>query len=115
MKKVFNQIVDNPINIKIYFLPWLIVLSLLLRLLVVYFTKDTYIENEWNILFDNLVKYKSFSFYNFDNQLIPSVIVPPLYTFFLNLIKIITSFEGSNLYKFNPTEQFTMRKVTTSF
>jgi len=97
MKKVFNQIVDNPINIKIYFLPWLIVLSLLLRLLVVYFTKDTYIENEWNILFDNLVKYKSFSFYNFDNQLIPSVIVPPLYTFFLYLIKIITSFEGSNL------------------
>jgi len=97
MKKVFNQILDNPINIKIYFLPWLIVLSLLLRLLVVYFTKDTHIENEWNILFDNLVKYKSFSFYNFDNQLIPSVLVPPLYSFFLYLIKIIIPFKENNL------------------
>ena len=86
MKKVFNQILDNPNNIKIYFFPWLIVFSLLLRLLVVYFIKDTHIEHEWNILFDNLIKYKSFSFYNFDNQLIPSALVPPMYSFFLYLI-----------------------------
>ena len=97
MKKVFNQILHNSTNIKIYFLPWLIVFSLLLRLIVVYFTKDTHIENEWNILFENLVKYKSFSFYNLDNQLIPSVLVPPMYSFFLYLIKIVTTFQGNNL------------------
>ncbi len=97
MKKSINQILDNPNNIKNYFFSWLIVFSLLLRLLVVYFTKETHIEHEWNILLDNLIKYKSFSFYNFDNELIPSVIVPPMYSFFLYLIKIITNFEENNL------------------
>ena len=93
MKKIFNQILDNPNNIKNYFFSWLIVFSLLLRLLVVYFTKETHIEHEWNILFDNLIKYKSFSFYNFDNELIPSVVVPPMYSFFLYLIKILTVYD----------------------
>ena len=87
MKKSFNQILDNPIYIKIYLLPWLIVFSFLLRLLAVYFIKDIHIENEWNVLLGNLIKYKSFSFYSFNGQLIPSVLVPPLYSFFLYLVK----------------------------
>ena len=97
MKKSFNQILDNPIYIKIYLLPWLIVFSFLLRLLAAYFIKDIHIENEWNVLLGNLIKYKSFSFYIFDGQLIPSVLVPPLYSFFLYLVKIITTLEEKNL------------------
>ena len=41
MKKNINQILDSENNIKIYFLPWLIVFSFLLRLVAVYFYRDT--------------------------------------------------------------------------
>ena len=87
MKKNINQILDNENNIKIYFLPWLIVLSFLLRLIAVYFYRDTDLYssnvNEWNILLENLIKYKSYSLYIFENQPIPSVFMPPIYPFFL--------------------------------
>ena len=99
MKKNINQILDNIFNIKIYFLFWLIVLSFLLRLATVYFARDTHIghEQEWGILFENLINYKSYSYYIFNDQLIPSVFMPPMYPFFLYLLKVITSFEGENL------------------
>ena len=93
MKKNINQILDKDSNIEIYFLAWLLVLSFLLRLAVVYFVRDTHFDNEWNTLLDNLIKYKSYSFYTFDNLTIPSVYMPPIYPFFLYLIKVVTSFE----------------------
>ena len=72
MKKNINQILDNENNIKIYFLPWLIVLSFLLRLIAVYFYRDTDLYssnvNEWNILLENLIKYKSLTFYSFNEE-----------------------------------------------
>ncbi len=58
MKKNINQIFGNEAYIKIYFLPWLIVLSFILRIVTVYFFRDIHIDNEWNILLDNLIKYK---------------------------------------------------------
>ena len=74
MKKNINQILGNENNIKIYFLPWLIVLSFLLRLIAVYFYRDTDLYssnvNEWNILLENLIKYKSLTFYSFNGELI---------------------------------------------
>ena len=89
--------IKKNININFYLLLGLIILSFLLRFVVVYFVRDIAIGNEWNILIDNLVKFKSYSLYTFDNQLIPSVYMPPMYPFFIYLIKIITSFEGDNL------------------
>jgi len=90
-------------NKKIYFLSSLIVFSFLLRLISIYFYRDTDLNslnvNEWNILLQNLIKYKSYSFYTFDDQLIPSVYMPPLYPFFLYLIKMTSSLEG--LYLLN--------------
>ena len=97
MKKSINQILDNPINTKSYLLICLIAASFLLRILAVYFVKDTHIDNEWNVLLNNLTEYKSFSFYTFNNELIPSVLMPPMYVFFLYLIKTITFFDGNNL------------------
>ena len=101
MKKNINQILGNENNIKIYFLPWLIVLSFLLRLIAVYFYRDTDLYssnvNEWNILLENLIKYKSLTFYSFNGELIPSVIVPPMYAFFLYLVKVVTSFDEPGL------------------
>ena len=97
MKKNINQILDKESNIEIYFLAWLLVLSFLLRLAVVYFVRDTQIDNEWSILLNNLINYRSYSFYSFNDQLIPSVYMPPIYPFFIYLIKVITSFETENL------------------
>ena len=67
MKKNINQILDNSPKTKIYFLTWLILLSFLLRLISVYFVRDINIEHEWHILLDNLIKYKSYSFYIFND------------------------------------------------
>ena len=74
---------------KFNLLVWLILFSLLLRLITVYFVRDNHLDNEWQILLNNLVNYKSYSFYTFDNQLIPSVYMPPMYPFFLYLINQI--------------------------
>tara|TARA_Y100000590_G_C15694123_1_gene1004506 strand:- start:355 stop:1581 length:1227 start_codon:yes stop_codon:yes gene_type:complete len=75
----------------------LIVLSFLSRLITVYFVRDFHFDNEWDILLNNLINYKSFSFYNFNGELIPSSYMPPLYPFFLYLINILTSFKEQNL------------------
>ena len=96
MKKKINQILDNQIDIKNYLLPNLIVVSLLLRILTVYFIKDTHIEHEWNVLLNNLIEHKSYSLYSFNGKLVPSVLIPPMYAFFLYSIKVITSFDKSN-------------------
>jgi len=96
MKKSINQIIDNSINKKNYFLPWLIIISFILRLITAYFVRDTHIDNEWSRLLNNLVQYKSYSFYAFDGQLIPSTFLPPIYPFFLYLIKVSTSFKETN-------------------
>ena len=98
MKKSINQILDNTFNTKIYLLTLLILLSFLSRLVVVYFIRDVSIDNEWNILLDNLIKYKSYSFYTFQDQLISSALLPPAYPFFLYILKII-SFKRRNACK----------------
>jgi len=101
MKKNINQILDSENNIKIYFLPWLIVFSFLLRLVAVYFYRDTDLYssnvNEWNILLENLINYKSLAFYSFNGELVPSAFLPPMYAFFLYLVKATTSFEETGL------------------
>ena len=96
MKKNINQIFGNEAYIKIYFLPWLIVLSFILRIVTVYFFRDIHIDNEWNILLDNLIKYKTYSLYVFDGVPVPSVLLPPTYPFFLYLVKITTSLTDYN-------------------
>ena len=82
---------------KFNLLPWLILLSLLLRVITVYFVRDNHLDNEWQILLNNLVNYKSYSFYKFGNQLIPSAYMPPMYAFFIYFIRVVTFFEGTNL------------------
>ena len=97
MKKSINQILDNPTKINIYLLPWLLGISFLLRIITVYFIRDVSIANEWTNLLDNLINFKSYSYYNFNNELIPSVFMPPMYQFFLYFLKIISFFEGNTL------------------
>ena len=97
MKKKINQIFDNIIDRQNYLLVSLIVVSLLIRLLTVYFIKDTHIEYEWNILLNNLIEHKSYSLRSFNGEFVPSVLMPPLYVFFLYFIHTI-SFLGENYF-----------------
>ena len=85
----------QKINSKINFLILLIVSSFILRIATIFFFADTYIENEWGVLVKNLQIYKSYSIYIIDGQVIPSVYMPPVYAYFLYLIKIFT-FEKIN-------------------
>ena len=88
---------------KIYSWTWLIALSFLVRVITVFIfgEMDTNLYssnvNEWHILSDNLIKYKTYSFYVFDGQAIPSVFMPPLYAFCIYFLKISNSFEIINL------------------
>ena len=82
---------------KFNLLVWLILFSLLLRFVTVYFIRDNHLDNEWQILVNNLANYKSYSFYTFDNQLLQSAYMPPMYAFFIYFVKTVTSFDGTNL------------------
>ena len=73
----------------------LIALSFIIRLISIYFFHDTRVDNEWGILLNNLVKFKTYSLHTTENLSIPSVLMPPLYAYFLYFIKIIT-FEKIN-------------------
>jgi len=97
MKKNINQILDVENNVKNYFLYWLLIVSFVLRLVSTYFIRDFHFDHEWNILLDNLIKFKSYSYYTFDSQLVPSAVLPPLYAFFLYSIKLISSTDKANL------------------
>ena len=74
----------------------LIIFSFFARVASVLIYGDTIIYNEWNILLNNLIDYKTYSFYTFEDQLIPSTYMPPLYPFLLYFLKII-SFDLVNL------------------
>ena len=74
----------------------LIIFSFIARTVSVIIYGDTIIYNEWAILLNNLIDFKAYSFYTFENQLIPSAYMPPLYAFLLYFLKII-SFDLINL------------------
>ena len=79
------------ISIKNYFsLNLLLIFSLLVRVIAVFYFGDEKIEYEWSILVNNLYEHGVLAFYSFKDELIPSVYMPPLYVFFIFLLKLIT-------------------------
>ena len=79
------------ISIKNYFsLNLLLIFSLLIRVIAVFYFGDEKIEYEWSILVNNLYEHGALAFYSFKDELIPSVYMPPLYVFFIFLLKLIT-------------------------
>ena len=80
----------KKINNNYYFLFFLLITAFLARLISFYFYGDYYLSNEWKVLLNNLLSYKSYVYYNFEGNLIPSVYMPPAYPFFLYVIKLIS-------------------------
>ena len=75
---------------------YLILISFLARLTAVLLYGDTAIDHEWGILLNNLYNHKTYSFYEFENKLIPSSYMPPLYAFILLFLKVV-SFNKINI------------------
>ena len=79
------------INIKNYYnLQLLLIFSFILRIIATYYYGDNKLSYEWSILFNNLYNSGTLAMHSFDGKLVPSVYMPPLYVFFIFLIKHIT-------------------------
>ena len=87
------------INLKIFYsITFVLLFSFLLRVIAVYYYGDTQIENEWSQLLNNLYDNRTLSYRSFENNLIPSVYMPPLYVLFLFIIKLFVP-ENLNFVK----------------
>ena len=86
----------KKIKFKFSILFFLVLISFLARLVAVLLYGDTEIDNEWGILLHNLYNHKTYAFYEFENKLIPSSYMPPLYPFILLFLKIV-SFDKINI------------------
>ena len=82
-------------------LTYLIFFSFLARLIAISIYGDTIVYNEWGTLLENLIHYQTYSLYIFQDKLVPSVYMPPLYPFLLYFLHII-SLGKICLYKLNP-------------
>ena len=94
-----NISIKNCFNL--YFL---IIITLAIRIIAVYYIGDEKLEHEWLILFRNLYNHGVLSLRSFDGNFIPSVFMPPLYVFFIYFLKIISP-ESIELTKIILTSQ----------
>jgi 4-amino-4-deoxy-L-arabinose transferase-like glycosyltransferase len=84
------------INFKFSILFFLILSSFIIRLIAVLIYGDVKIDNEWNVLLDHLYNHNMYAYHKFENELIPTSYMPPMYPFLLLFFKII-SFEKVNI------------------
>ncbi len=69
----------------------ILILALLLRLISIFFYRDLEIVNEWDILLNNLENLGILSVHSIDGVAVPNIFMPPLYPFFLYILKSIFS------------------------
>ena len=73
----------------------LIIFSFLVRIPIIIIFGDPTIENEWEPLLYNLVNHKTLSFEQFDSFLLPNLLMPPLYAYYLYIFSFF-SLEDQN-------------------
>ena len=76
----------------------LIIFSLLVKTIFVFFFHEKNLSHEWLILFENFQKFNEYSFYVFNEEPVPSSYMPPLYFFFLYLNKLFSFGSFNFLY-----------------
>jgi hypothetical protein len=69
-------------------LPIIFLLALVLRIISIYYYRDTEIANEWGIIVENLENNNILSVYSVQGVPVPNIFMPPLYPLFLYSIKI---------------------------
>ncbi len=65
-------------------------ICIILRFLFINTYGDINLVNEWGTLFNNLYYEGTFSYRSFNGELIPSVYMPPLYVYYIYIVKLIT-------------------------
>ena len=85
------NILNKKINKILFF-------SFLIKLIFVIFFHEKFLSDEWGILFQNFKNFKSYSYYVFENQDIPSSYLPPLYLIFIYINKILSFGKINFLY-----------------
>ena len=81
-----------------YNITLIISISIILKLFLIDLYGDTTLQYEWKTLFENLKNHKTLSYRSFDDELIPSVYMPPLYVYYLYCVDFITP-KNFNLVK----------------
>ena len=64
----------------------LFIFSFFVRIPIIIFLGDTSVENEWEFLLYNLVNHNTLSFEEFDGFLLPNLLMPPLYAYYLYIL-----------------------------
>lgn len=85
------NIINKKINKIIFF-------SFFIKLIFVIFNHEKFLSDEWGILYENFQNFKSYSYYVFGNQNIPSSYLPPLYLIFIYINKILSFGKIDYLY-----------------
>jgi hypothetical protein len=85
----YNQIKNK----EIYFVLFLILFSIIVRLPVVFMFGDTNIENEWGNLYENLIIHGKLIYENFGETLLPNLWMPPLYAYYIYFFSIFSNSE----------------------
>jgi 4-amino-4-deoxy-L-arabinose transferase-like glycosyltransferase len=73
----------------------IIIFSFILKFIAIVLFHERNLSGEWLVLMNNFQEYKSYSYYVFNGQAMPSSYMPPLYFIFLLFTKMI-SFELLN-------------------
>jgi 4-amino-4-deoxy-L-arabinose transferase-like glycosyltransferase len=76
----------------------IILFSFIIKLLVIIIFHEKTLSDEWLIIFNNFQIDKSYSYYIFNSNYIPSSYLPPLYFLILYFSKIVTFGEFNFLY-----------------
>lgn len=67
---------------------FIILIALILRLISIYYFRDFEVANEWGIILENLEKNSILSVHTVQGTPVPNIFMPPLYPFFLYIIKL---------------------------
>ena len=82
-------------NKEIYILIFLILISVFVRIPVIFVFGDVGLENEWKIIVYNLIEHGKLAYRSFDEFSLPNLYMPPLYSFYLYFFSIFNLGEQS--------------------
>ena len=71
---------------KFYYL--ILIFICLLKISFAFFFGDNNLEAEWYIRNQNLINYNSFLYHQIDGEFVPSIYMPPLYSYFIYFFKL---------------------------
>ena len=89
----------------------LILISVLIRIPVILLLGDTSLENEWEILVNNLITHGTLSLWSFDEFLLPSLVMPPLYSYYLYFFSIF-NFDKQNYIQLILASQILLSSIS---